>query len=236
MGVDVIIPAGGAGKRMGGAFSKQFMDLAGRPILARTLDIFNRMKEIDRIILIVPQDDIAFVKAEIVERYSISGVRQVLPGGEERQDSVRNGIFALGSEASDEDIVVIHDAVRPFITDALIRKSIDECRQCGAVTLGVPVKDTIKQVDAEGIVGRTGDRSAFWLTQTPQTFRKPIIMEAYRRAYEDGFYGTDDASLVERTGIAVRMIFGSYDNIKITTPEDLEYGEYLLRRRGNRES
>jgi 2-C-methyl-D-erythritol 4-phosphate cytidylyltransferase len=231
MSVDVIIPAGGAGKRMGGASFKQFMDLSGTPILARTLGVFNRMEEINRIVLVVPQDEIEFAKAAIVERYHLSRVRQILAGGEERQDSVRNGIFSLGPQAASDDIVVIHDAVRPFVTEDLIMASIDACRKYGAVTLGVPVKDTVKRVDAQGVVENTVDRAVFWLTQTPQTFRKSIIMEAYGRAGEEGFRGTDDASLVERIGVNVQMIFGSYENIKITTPEDMEYGEYLLSRR-----
>jgi 2-C-methyl-D-erythritol 4-phosphate cytidylyltransferase len=231
MSVDVIIPAGGAGKRMGGASSKQFMDLDGTPILARTLGVFNRMEKINRIVLVVPQDEIEFAKTAIVDRYHLSRVWQVLSGGQERQDSVRNGIFALGPQAASDDIVVIHDAVRPFVTEELILKSVDECRRYGAVTLGVPVKDTVKQVDAEGVVGRTVDRTVFWLTQTPQTFRRSIISEAYGRAYEEGFCGTDDASLVERIGVNVRMIFGSYENIKITTQEDMEYGEFILRKR-----
>jgi len=231
MSVDVIIPAGGAGKRMGGASSKQFMDLAGTPILARTLNVFNGIREIDGIVLVVPQDEIEFAKMAIVDRFHFSRVRQVLAGGQERQDSVRKGIFALGPHAESDDIVVIHDAVRPFVTEELILKSIDECRRYGAVTLGVPVKDTVKQVDAEGVVGRTVDRAVFWLTQTPQTFRMSIISEAYGRAYEEGFRGTDDASLVERIGVGVRMIFGSYENIKITTPEDHEYAEYLVKKR-----
>jgi len=215
---------------MGGARSKQFMDLAGRPVLVRTLDVFHRMKEVDRIILLVPREDVAFAETEIVDRYGLSGVRHVLPGGEERQDSVRNGISALGPVASDDGIVLIHDAVRPFVTEALIQKSIEACSKYGAVTLGVPVKDTVKQVNAEGVITETVARSTYWMTQTPQTFRRSILVEAYHRAYEEGFYGTDDASLVERTGFAVRMIFGSYENIKITTPEDLKYGEYLLKK------
>lgn len=231
MSVDVIIPAGGAGKRMGGACSKQFMDLAGTSILARTLGVFDRIEEITCIVLVVPRDEIEYARTSIVERFHFTKVRHVVEGGKKRQDSVKNGILALGHGAADDDIVIIHDAVRPFVTETLILKSIEECRKCGAVTLGVPVKDTVKQVNAEGIVGKTVDRAVFWLTQTPQTFWKSIIAEAYGRAGDEGFYGTDDASLVERIGKDVRMIFGSYENIKITTPEDLEYGEYVLKKR-----
>lgn len=231
MRVDVIVPAGGSGKRMGGPLSKQFMDLAGTPVLARTLGIFEKVRGIDGIVLVVPRKEMDFAQRAIVERYHLSRVRKVVAGGEERQDSVRNGLSALESGTGHEDVVMIHDAVRPFVAEEKILRSIDECRKHGAVTLGVPVTDTVKEVDAQGVVGRTVDRKAFWLTQTPQTFRRSVIEEAYRRAYEDGFRGTDDASLVERIGVSVRMIRGSHENIKITTPQDLEYGEWILSQR-----
>jgi 2-C-methyl-D-erythritol 4-phosphate cytidylyltransferase len=140
---------------------------------------------------------------------------------------VRNGLSALGA-GGDDDIVVIHDAVRPFIGADLIRKSMDECLIHQAVAIGVPVKDTIKKVETDGFVAETMERKGLWLTQTPQTFRRGILLDGYRRADREAFYGTDDASLVERMGVRVRMLLGSYDNIKITTPEDLEYAEYLL--------
>ncbi len=228
MSVDVIIPAGGSGKRMGKGSSKQYLNLAGLPLLARTLRVFQDLKEIDGITLVVPGEDIEFVRTAIADPYGFSKVQRIVAGGRERQDSVRNGLLALGHEAAGEDIVVIHDAVRPFISGALVLKSIETCRRHGAVTLGVPVKDTIKYVEADGVVRETMNRERLWLTQTPQTFRKSVILEAYRKAYEEGFRGTDDASLVERCGIRVRMVCGSYDNIKITTPEDLAYAEHML--------
>jgi len=235
MRVDIIVPAGGSGKRMGGTRSKQFIELAGMPILARTLKVFEKIRGIDGVVLVVPLSEIDFAKKEVVERYNLSRVRKVVAGGEERQDSVRNGLSVL-ERGSAADLVMIHDAVRPFVTEEQILKSIDECRKHGAVTLGMAVTDTVKEVNEGGIVGRTVDRGALWLTQTPQTFRRSVIEEAYRRAYEDGFRGTDDASLVERIGIRVLMIPGSQENIKITTPRDLEHGEWIVKKRQKAQS
>jgi 2-C-methyl-D-erythritol 4-phosphate cytidylyltransferase len=158
-------------------------------------------------------------------------VAGVIPGGKERQDSVRAGIEALDGDA---EIVIIHDAVRPFITSALIENCVRAAAAEGAATVGVPVKDTVKEVGPDGRILRTCDRSLLWFTQTPQVFRRDIIENAHRAAVRDGFRGTDDTSLVERLGIAVRMIRGDYGNIKITTPEDLILAEALLA--GRRES
>jgi 2-C-methyl-D-erythritol 4-phosphate cytidylyltransferase len=231
MKVVAIIPAGGTGRRMGGALSKQYLVLGGIHMLAHTIGIFQRMEQIERIVLIVPAKDIDFVKTTVIEGYGYSKVGDVLAGGEERQDSVRNGLFALGQEVDDDDIIVIHDAVRPLVTEDLILRVIDECRKQGAAVLGVPVKDTVKSIFPEGIIKSTLERRGIWLAQTPQVFKKGIITEAYRRAYEDGLYGTDDAVLVERIGIDVKMVLGSYDNIKITTPEDLKYAEWIFKTR-----
>ena len=132
---------------------------------------------------------------------------------------------------SDEHgIVVIHDAVRPFVSGDLIGRAVAAAREFGAITVGVPVKDTVKEVTAEGWVKKTVTREGLWLTQTPQAFRRPIILAAYKKAAAEGFYGTDDASLVERMGIPVRMIPGESDNIKVTTPEDLLLGDLIIRR------
>lgn len=228
MSVEAVIPAGGSGTRMGTGSSKQYLNLAGLPLLARTLRVFQDLKEITGITLVVPGEDIEFVRKAITDPYGFSKVQRIVAGGRERQDSVRNGLLALEHDAAGEDVVVIHDAVRPLISGELVRMSIEACRRHGAVTLGVPVKDTIKYVEADGVIRETMNRERLWLTQTPQTFRKTVILEAYRKAYEEGFQGTDDASLVERNGVPVRMIRGSYDNIKITTPEDLAYAEHVL--------
>lgn len=223
-----IIPAGGTGKRMPGRLSKQYLLLDGIPVLAHTLRIFQCSPIVHDIFLVVPQGDIQFVIQTIVKKYEISKVRQVLPGGKERQDSVNNGLGAAGDE---HDIVIIHDGVRPFISEDLINLAVIEASRGEAVTIGVPVKDTVKMVNPDGWVIETTSRDCLWLTQTPQVFKREIIKKAYRMAYNDHYYGTDDASLVERIGGHVKMIPGSHDNIKITTKDDLLLAEGLIKSR-----
>jgi 2-C-methyl-D-erythritol 4-phosphate cytidylyltransferase len=222
-----IIPAGGSGKRMQGRLSKQYLFVGGKPILVHTLSVFQRSPDIDKIILVVLEEDIRMVRQMIVDSGGISKVRHVLAGGEQRQDSVRNGLAVIGS---DVEIVLIHDAVRPFVSDDLIHEAVREAKKHGAVTAGMPVKDTIKRVDRNGEVLETLDRQVLWMTQTPQAFKRYLIQEAYQKADADQFYGTDDASLVERMGFRVTMIAASYANIKITTPEDLLMAEFLIKR------
>jgi 2-C-methyl-D-erythritol 4-phosphate cytidylyltransferase len=224
-----IIPAAGTGKRMESGVSKQYLDLEGVPILVRTLEIFEKATSVDAVFLIVPAGDVDAIRRDTVIPHRLAKVRKILPGGKERQDSVKAGIDALGP---DTEIVVIHDAVRPFITGELIGASVEGARTFGAVSLGVPVKDTVKSVEPDGWVEHTMERSKLWLTQTPQAFRRDIIREAYRRAFAEGVYATDDASLVERIGIRVRMIPGTYENIKITTPGDLATGAVIVGSRG----
>jgi 2-C-methyl-D-erythritol 4-phosphate cytidylyltransferase len=224
-----IIPAGGAGKRMGGGTPKQYLSLSGIPIIIHTLREFQWSALIDEILLVVPKEDISSIRRDVVERYEFSTVSLVLAGGRERQDSVRN---ALAHVRDEHGVIVIHDGVRPFVTGDLIERAVAGAKAYGAVTVGVPIKDTVKTVDATGQVVRTVSREGLWLTQTPQAFRRKVILAAYERAEADGFYGTDDASLVERMGIPVRMIPGHGDNIKVTMPEDLARGEMILRRMG----
>ncbi len=227
MKVVAIIVAGGSGKRMGNSRSKQYLLLGGVPILVHTLRTFERASTINHIILVVPENDIDYTRHSILEQYQISKVKHIVAGGRQRQDSVRNGLDIVSDE---NEIVVIHDGVRPFVSEEIINASVQKAFEEDAVTVGVAVKDTVKSVDGNGWIKETLKRDTLWLTQTPQAFKREIIKRAYRRAYKDNIYGTDDASLVERINIKVRMINGSYDNIKITTSEDLELGEYLLRK------
>jgi 2-C-methyl-D-erythritol 4-phosphate cytidylyltransferase len=220
-----IIPAGGTGRRMGGEIPKQYLLLAGIPILAHTLSAFQRSPLVDEVILAVPEGDIAEVRRAVVERYGFSMVRLVIAGGKERQDSVRN---ALAHVRDGHAVILVHDGVRPFVTEDLIARVVAGAKKYGAVSAGVPVRDTVKEADEAGRVVKTVPRDGLWLTQTPQAFRRGVILAAYERAAADGFYGTDDASLVERTGIPVRMIPGDQDNIKVTTPEDLARGERIV--------
>jgi 2-C-methyl-D-erythritol 4-phosphate cytidylyltransferase len=221
-----IIVAGGSGKRMPGDLSKQYLLLDNIPILAHTLKKFDSVVSLGGIILAVPSDDVDYVRNSIVDRYHITKVDNIIAGGKERQDSVKNGLH-LASD--DNDIVIIHDGVRPFVSQNLIDSVIEKAMETGAAVTGIPVKDTVKKVD-KGTIITTLKREDLWLAQTPQAFRTDIIKKAYEKAYEDGFYGTDDAAVVERMGIPVEMIQGSCDNIKITVPEDLVLGEFLLRK------
>lgn len=229
-----IIPAGGQGKRFGAQVPKQYAEIAGVPLIVHTLRKFDPehgKHAVSGIIIPVPSGDIDYVKEEIIAGYGIKGVIAVLEGGRERQDSVRAGLDAV---PADTDIVAVHDAVRPFVSAEMIREVLNEAALSSAAILGVPVKDTVKRVDGKGCVTGTVDRKDLWLTQTPQAFRREIILKAYNRAYEDGFYATDDASLVERIGVKVKMVLGSYENIKLTTAEDFQFARFLMEREGNR--
>jgi 2-C-methyl-D-erythritol 4-phosphate cytidylyltransferase len=222
-----IIPAGGTGRRMGGAVPKQYLLLAGIPVLARTLRLFQDSPGIDEITLAVPEADIHEVRCAIVEKYGLSKVGLVLAGGRERQDSVRNALLHV---RADQEIIVVHDGVRPFITALLIERVVAAARRYGAVSVGVPVKDTVKEVNTEGWVEKTLSRQRLWLTQTPQAFHREILLAAYKKAEEDGVCATDDASLVERLGTPVRMIPGDEANIKLTTAEDMILAEGIVDR------
>lgn len=227
--VVAIIVAGGYGKRMGMDRAKQYLLLGGVPILVHTVRTFDCAQSIDRVIVVVPENDVEYVKETIVAGYELKKVSHIVAGGRERQDSVQSGLAHVGDDAK---IVVIHDGVRPLITGSLIDAIVFHARKNSAVTLGVPVKDTVKSVDDGGVVQETLERGSLWLVQTPQAFKKDILERAHMKARNENHYGTDDASLVERLNIAVTMITGSYENIKITTQDDLEMGEFLLQKRG----
>lgn len=199
--------------------------MAGKPILAHTLDKFETCPLIHSILLVVGEEDMDYCMKEIVEKYHYRKISQIVPGGKRRQDSVKNGIDALSKEV---EVVVIHDGVRPFVTKAMIEESIHSAIRFGAVVVAMPVKDTIKIAHPDGTVLKTLDRESLWQIQTPQTFQAHLIKTAYHRATEDRFIGTDDASLVERLGVNVHILPGSYTNIKITTPEDLMLGHLFL--------
>ncbi|MGE4343194.1 MAG: 2-C-methyl-D-erythritol 4-phosphate cytidylyltransferase [Geoalkalibacter sp.] len=219
MSTTALIPAAGMGRRMGASINKQYLELAGRPILAHTLALFENSPDIDRIIVISPQGEIPFCREQVVSRYGFRKVHDIVAGGAERQDSVRNGLAALPDQSGD-DIVLIHDGVRPFMPAALLPEVIATAQQVGGCVVGVPVKDTVKEVSDHRVIG-TPVRERLWLAQTPQAFPFSVIRRAHDRALGENFRGTDDASLVERLGLPVAMVQGSYRNIKITTPEDL---------------
>jgi 2-C-methyl-D-erythritol 4-phosphate cytidylyltransferase / 2-C-methyl-D-erythritol 2,4-cyclodiphosphate synthase len=222
-----IIPAGGAGTRLKSHVAKQFLLLDGLPILVHTLKVFQESKDIDDIILALPPDELVSIRQELIEKYGLTKVTTTVAGGNERQDSVRN---CLGAIAGECDMVVIHDAVRPFVTQELIRQVVETASVTGAVSAGVKTKDTIKETKEDNNVVATVPRHNLWLTQTPQAFKFELLKEAYKQAYDENFYGTDDASLVERMGKEVRMVEGFYANIKITTREDMMIADALMKK------
>ncbi|MBQ6554237.1 MAG: 2-C-methyl-D-erythritol 4-phosphate cytidylyltransferase [Firmicutes bacterium] len=218
-----IIVAAGIGRRMGADIPKQFLELMGKPILSYTLEAFDLSNDIDEIIIVTNADNIPYVRDTIALPYK--KVKAVISGGSERQYSVLNGLQAVSKNA---DIVLIHDGVRPFVGKDCIKNIIEETKIHGCCVLGMPVKDTIKICTEDGIVETTPQRSLLWQAQTPQAFKYDIIMEAHKKAQADGFLGTDDSMLTERFGYKTKMVSGSYENIKITTPEDLDIGLKIL--------
>jgi len=226
MKADAVIVSAGKGQRFTEGKKKQYYLLADKPILAHTLDKFEACPLIQSILLVVGQEDMNYCLQEIIEKYRYRKISQIVPGGKRRQDSVKNGIDAL---SKDVDIVVIHDGVRPLVTREMIEESIHSAQRFGAVVLAMPVKETIKMAHADGTVLKTLDRESLWQIQTPQAFQAHVIKQAYQKAVGAGFVGTDDASLVERLGIKVHILPGSYTNIKITTSEDLILAHLFLR-------
>ena len=229
--VTAIVPAAGRGERMKKEekISKQYLPLGGRPILVHTLLALEESPSIEEIILAVGNEEIDYCQLAIVKRFGLRKVKRIVAGGGKRQDSVYNALKKVGEDCH---IVLVHDSVRPFITREIIQRTVEGAGIHKAVATAVPVTDTIKEGNEQGFVERTLDRNFLWAIQTPQGFESGLLKEAYSRAYETGFYGTDDASLVEKIGHPVKVIEGSHENIKITTPEDLIIAEAILRERG----
>jgi len=223
--VSAVIVAAGKGIRMKDNVRKQYLPLAGRPILAHSLTLFEECNLINKIILVIPEDDFDFCRKRILPTRSKKTVRLV-PGGESRQDSVYNGLLAADENTG---VVVIHDGVRPFIRIKILELCISEAKEMGACILGIPVQDTVKQVESSGHIIKTLARDTLWLAQTPQAFQYEIIKKAHENARVKGYAGTDDAFLVEQMGKHVKIIKGSKNNIKITTREDLRLAEVMLR-------
>ena len=221
-----IIPAAGSGIRMESKRAKQFLSLDGKPILALTLEPFQE-STVDAIILVVPLDDLEYCKKEIVERFGFTKVKKIVPGGKWRQDSVR---FGLEATEGKYDLVLIHDGVRPLIKKRLIERVIKEAITNRAVITALPAKETVKEVNELRDVVKTYDRERVWMVQTPQAFRYQDILNAHHKALKEGWEeATDDALLVEKSGITVKVVEGSEKNIKVTTPDDLELARFLLR-------
>jgi 2-C-methyl-D-erythritol 4-phosphate cytidylyltransferase len=223
--VTVLIPAAGQGRRMGTALSKQYLEVGDRPILAHTLAVFQQHPKIDQIYVIASPEAVDYCRAEIVERFALSKVKAVVAGGPERQSSVWLGLQAC--DAGEDDLVLVHDGVRPLLTGACIDRLLTVVAKVGACVVAVPVKDTIKEVES-GMVRSTPDRQRLWQVQTPQGFRAGLLRRAHQQALREGYRGTDDAALVERLGETVAVVEGDYRNIKITTAEDLLLASALL--------
>lgn len=228
-----IVVAAGRGRRIREKKEKQYLLLQKKPLLFYCLDVLQRTKVIDEVILVANKDQINFCQEELVARYKLTKVKKIVKGGRRRQDSVLNGTKALPLAT---EIVLIHDGVRPFITPKLIENAVQELKGCDGVVLGLPVVETVKQADKTKKVIKTLKRNVLYSVQTPQVFKKEALVEAYRKAKKDKFYGTDDASLLERAGFKVKIVEGSDENIKITTSLDLVVAEAILNKRAKGES
>lgn len=226
--VAALIPAAGSGRRMGGRVAKQYLQLRGREILAYTLDIFETCPVIDEVWLIVAAGHQDFCQQAIVERYGFTKVRGIVVGGETRQDSVWRGLQQVPPAC---DIVVVHDGVRPLVTEAILQETIQSAATCGAAIVAVPVHDTLKRVSETGIVEVTVPREGLWRVQTPQAFHCDLLQSAFQQARERGVIVTDEAGLIEAFGHPVQVVLGAESNVKITTPYDLSFCEHFMRGR-----
>lgn len=222
---EVVLPAAGSGKRMGAGKNKLFLQLQDRPILIHTLTVFEQDANCTGIWLAVKPEERTFIQ-ELLTAYGMTKVKGLPAGGEERQHSVHSCI----KEMKEVDIVLVHDAARPFITQEIIVRLAQTAYEKGAAIAGVRAKDTMKKV-TEGVITETVDRESLWVIQTPQAFRFDLIKEAADVAEKIGFLGTDEAMLVERLGHKVHIVESSYENVKMTTKEDLLFGEAILANR-----
>ena len=221
----VLIPAAGKGNRMANSVKKPYLKLAQKPILAHTIQRFEQNTVVDAIFVVVDKDDFNNCRTQVLDPYTFTKVQELVAGGETRQISVYNGLRAL---SADVDFVVVHDGVRPFVTDETISACLTAADAYGAAVAAVPVKDTIKIADANAFILETPVRERLWAVQTPQVFRKSLLAEAHQTADARNLTATDDAALVEHLGFPVKLVMGSYANLKITTPEDLRVAEVLL--------
>lgn len=208
---------------MGSSIPKQYLPLKGKPVLHYTLRAFETSGMVDSVTLVVPENDFDDAKSKWLKEYEI--VKNIVAGGKERQDSVYNGFQAIDA---DTDVVLVHDGVRPFITAGMIERTVEGAKRDGAAVAAVPVSDSIKRSDAEGFVSRAVDRNGLWRIQTPQAFQYAVLAEAFQKAVQDSYYGTDEGSLLERAGKRVKIVLGSEMNIKITCKEDILLGEAIL--------
>ncbi|MDD3363895.1 MAG: 2-C-methyl-D-erythritol 4-phosphate cytidylyltransferase [Syntrophomonas sp.] len=222
----VVIAAAGRGSRMESSTNKQYMLLNSRPVLAYSLDFFEKLDVVDEIVVVTGETELDYCEREIIKPFKYKKVSAVIPGGKERQDSVWAGLRKLGV---DTEFVAVHDGARPLLSSAVLYRLLEEAQEWGAAIPGIASKDTLKAVDRDDFVRQTLDRTTVYAIQTPQVFKYEELMAAYQQANEEDFSGTDDASLFERFIGRVKVVEGDYDNIKITTPGDMLIAEALLR-------
>lgn len=223
--ISAIILAGGKGKRMRSAISKQFIDIKGKPIIYYTLKKFSENKKIDNIIVVLPEDEVKYFKENILKKYELR-INKIVIGGKERQDSVYNALKSLKNSST--DIVLIHDGARPFISERIINEGIKFAEIYGAAAPGVMPKDTIKVKNEKNFSVDTPNRASLVSIQTPQVFKFDEILECHEKIRYNGEMVTDDTMVVEKYGYSVYLYDGEYTNIKVTTPEDLILAERLI--------
>ena len=226
--VSAIIPAAGHGSRMLLPVPKQFLELCDRPMISYPLEAFESIEEIVEILIAVPKGEEERCWKEWVEPFKFNKSIRIITGGANRQDSVYAGLKAVSGEP---EMVVVHDGVRPLVTPGMIRQTLELGMKHRAAVVAIPLKDTIKSIRSDHTIKETIDRSFLWSAQTPQTFSYKLLMEAYERAYQEGVSGTDESSLVERLGVSVHIVPGSWENIKVTERSDLRLAEFILRSR-----
>jgi 2-C-methyl-D-erythritol 4-phosphate cytidylyltransferase len=224
--ISAIVVGAGAGSRFDHELPKQFVKLGQKPVIVHSLEKFDGNKNIQEIIAVVPKKFREYFEEKIQQQYKLRKLRKVISGGKSRQESVQNGLEAIDRKAK---YVLVHDAVRPLVTEQEIEKLIKAVQKYAAAILAVPVKDTLKEIRG-GQITRTYPRERFWLAQTPQAFEVRLLKRAYLRAHKDSFAGTDCSSLVERLGVEVRIVPGNSRNIKITQKDDLLLAEKLLKK------
>ncbi len=227
--IGAIVPAAGSGLRMGMGTKKQYLALAGIPLLGYALKIMETSSAVQEIVVVVGPGEEDYCCDAVVKKLGLNKIAAIVQGGSERQDSVYNGLLALSPNT---DIVVVHDGVRPFFSQDTLADVVAAAQKYGAATCAVPAKDTVKLGDEDRFVARTLPRDRTWLVQTPQAFRYKLLITAHRRAQEDNLLVTDDTALVESIGGQVKIIMGTYENIKITTPEDLDVARAIIEAAG----
>ncbi len=228
-----VVLAAGSGSRMKSSVKKQYMEICGKPLILYSLEVFER-SFVDEVVLVLPEDDIEEVMEKIIKPAALKKIKAVVPGGSTRYHSVRLGLMAM---SEDTDIAFIHDGARPFIDEDILERGFEAVKEYGACVIGMPVKDTIKIADEDGFAGTTPDRDKTWLIQTPQIFMYKEILELYKELAEkesqiiaDGINITDDSMVMETFGNRrVKLVQGTYDNVKITTPDDIVLAEEIIK-------